>query len=107
MTQTNRIDKVHVSQQSLSASSIITYTGMSLARLEVIQVFHKSRNFGFHFSAQLPTDGCGPGIRMYVKVHRKKRVRGIVEVCFPACLRINQDRVLHRCLKRDSIDLGY
>ena len=107
MTQTNRVDKVHVSQQYLSASSVITYTGMSLACLEAIQGFHKSRNLGFHFSAQLSTDVCSPGIRMYVKVRRKKRVRGVVEARLPACLGINRDRVLRHCLQGNSIDMGY
>ena len=101
ITQTNRIDKIHLSQQSLSAFGIITYASVSLARLEVIHVFHKSRNLGFHFSAQLAADACGPGIRMYVNA----RVRGIVEPCLPACLRINRDNVLHRFLQRDFIDL--
>src|SRR6266702_5309714 len=78
MMKTNRIDKIQVSQQLLSASSIITYASMSLARLEVIHDFHKSRNLGSHFCAQPLTNACDLGIRMYVKV-RKKWVTGIVE----------------------------
>src|SRR6266702_4251702 len=78
MMKTNRIDKIQASQQLLSASSVITYASMSLARFEVIHDFHKSRKLGFHFVAQPLTEACGLGIRTYVKV-RKKRATAIVE----------------------------
>ena len=78
MMETNRIDKIQVSQQLLSASSVITYASMSLARLEVIHGFHKNRKLGFHFVAQPLTEACDLGIRKYVKV-RKKRVTAIVK----------------------------
>ena len=109
MTLTNRIDKIHVLQQHLSTSSVVTYASISVARLEAIHVFHKRRNLGLHFSAQLFADTCRPGIRMYrmyVNVCRK-RVRGIVEPCLRACLRITRYRDLRRCLQRNCIDVGY
>ena len=109
MTLTNRIDKIHALQQHLSTSSVVTYARMSLGRLEAIHVFHKRRNLGLHFSAQLFADACRPGIRMYrIYVNAcRKRVSGIVEPCLPGCLRITLDRDLCRFLQRNCIDVGY
>ncbi len=44
------------------------YACMSLARVEAIDVFHKSRKLGFQFGTQPFKDACDLGIRMYVKV---------------------------------------
>ena len=88
------MDKVHVSQQPLCATGVITCTYMSfklpVARLEVIHVFHKNRNLGFHFGGQLFTNvyDPDPGIRV-------------------AFLGINRNRVLCLCLQGNSIDMGY
>ena len=51
MTQANRVNKIHLPQQALSASGVIAYASVGLARLEAIHIFHESRNLGFHFSA--------------------------------------------------------
>ena len=80
----------------------MTYADRSMTRLKVIHILHKSRDFGFDFSAQLFTDACGPGVRMHVKV----RVRGIVVPCLPASLGIRQDGVLHRRMQRIGIEAG-
>ena len=105
MTQTNRINKIHLPQQPLSAFGVIAYASVSLTRLEAIHIFHESRNLGFHFCAQLVADACGPGIRMYVKVRGKKRVRRIVELGLPTGPRISRDRVLHRFRQRNGINV--
>lgn len=46
--KTNRIDKSHVSQQFLSATSVRTCASVSFAPLEVIHDFHEIRNPWFH-----------------------------------------------------------
>ena len=68
MVTTNRVDKIHISQQLLSTSRVMDHTISSLARIEVLHVFHKSGELRFRFGAELPT---GLEIRMYVKVEKK------------------------------------
>ena len=53
MITTNRVDKIHVSQQLLSPCGVMDYTSRTLARIEVIHIFHKSDKLGFQFSAKL------------------------------------------------------
>ena len=54
MITTNRVDKIHVSQQLLSPCGVMGYTSRSLARIEVIHIFHMSDKLGFQFGAKLP-----------------------------------------------------
>ena len=53
MIATNRVDKIHISQQLSSPCGVIDYTSRSLACIEVIHIFHKSDNLGFQFGSNL------------------------------------------------------
>ena len=55
MTNLNRINKIHISQQLLSTFGVVLDSSRSFARIEVIHMFHKNDNHGFQFSAKLPT----------------------------------------------------
>ena len=54
MITTNRVDKIHVSQQLSRPCGVMDHTRRSFARIEVIHIFHKSDNLGFQFGAKLP-----------------------------------------------------
>jgi hypothetical protein len=47
----NEMDEIHISQQHLSKLDVRTYAFRRFARVEMIQVFHKTRKFWFHLSA--------------------------------------------------------
>ena len=47
----NGIDEIRISQQHLSELDIRTYAFRRFARVEMIQMFHKTRKFWFHLSA--------------------------------------------------------
>ena len=47
----NGIDEIHISQQHLSKLDIRTYAFRRFARVEMIQMFHKTCKFWFHLSA--------------------------------------------------------
>ena len=63
-TMPNRIDEIHISQQRLSKLGIRTYTTRCFARAEVKSMFHKSRNFRFHFSAEPCVDDAVHGLQI-------------------------------------------
>jgi hypothetical protein len=58
------MNEIHISQQRLSKLDIRTYTFRRLARVEVIVVFHKSHNFGFHLNAESYVDAAVGGLDM-------------------------------------------
>jgi hypothetical protein len=54
----NRIDEIHISKQHLSKLDIRTYTFRRFASVEVIAMFHKGRNLGFHLNAESYVDAA-------------------------------------------------
>src|SRR6266404_6514715 len=97
MTTTNCIYKIHVFQQPVSTTGIMTYAIRSLARCEVIRVLHKRREPRFHLGAPLLVRA-----ELWIRIGRSGLRDGTRETC--ACPRINNDdRVLHRRPQEKSI----
>jgi hypothetical protein len=66
-TVANRIDEIQIPQQHLSKLDIRAYTLGRFACVKLISMLHKSRNLGFHLSAESYVDAAFQGLHIKLR----------------------------------------